>query len=212
MKWNLSNIFIALRGNQTNIKALESTLNLVWLRRGYPMKNRLLIVLLVAGFIASCAPLSREIMSQVDETLTFQVVQKDPDRFLGKIVLWGGVIADITNKQNETDLKVRQTDLDIEKRPKNLDRSAGRFIVRYAGFLDPAIFQAGREITVAGEVAGKEVLPLEKIQYSYPVILAKEIHLWERLLPVRPYYPYYWDPFWGPYWYPYRWYGSYYWR
>jgi len=173
------------------------------------MKSRVLIALLSAGFIVSCAPLSREIMSQVDETLTFQVAQKDPDRYIGKTVLWGGVITEITNKQNETDLNVRQAELDIEKRPKNLDRSAGRFIIRYAGFLDPAIYQAGREITVAGEVVGKEVLPLEKIQYSYPVILAKEIHLWERLQPVRPYYPYYWDPFWGPYGYPYRWYRPY---
>ena len=167
------------------------------------MKREFLILLLMAGVMVSCAPLSREIMSQVDETLTFQVVQQDPDRHVGKTVLWGGVVADITNKQNETDLKVRQTGLDIEKRPKDLDRSAGRFIVRYTGFLDPAIYQAGREVTVAGEVVGKEVLPLGKIQYSYPVILAKEIHLWEKPEPLRPYYPYYWDPFWSPYWYPY---------
>ena len=183
-------------------------LNLVWLRRSYPMKSGLWIVLLMAGLMVSCAPLSRQVMSQVDETLTYQVVQKDPDRYVGEVVLWGGVIAEITNKQNETDLQVRQTELDIEKRPKNLDSSAGRFIARYAGFLDPAIYQPGREITVAGEVVGKEVLPLEKIQYSYLVIMAREIHLWERLL--RPYYPYYWDPFWGPYGYPYRWYRPYY--
>lgn len=175
------------------------------------MKGGLMIVLLLAGLMASCAPLSRQVMSQVDETLTYQVVQKDPDRYVGKTVLWGGVITDITNKQNETDLKVRQAELDIEKRPKNLDRSVGRFIVQYPGFLDPAIYQAGRQITVAGKVVGKEILPLEGIQYSYPVILAKEIHLWEKLLPVRPFYPYYWDPFWGPYGYPYRWYRPYYW-
>jgi len=175
------------------------------------MKGRLLVVFLTVGMMASCAPFPRQIMSRVDETLNYQAVQKDPDRYVGKTVLWGGVIAEITNKQNETDLKVRQTELDIEKRPKNLDRSARRFIVRYAGFLDPAIFQPGREITVAGEVVGKEVLPLEQIQYSYPVLLAKQIHLWERLLPLRLYYPYYWDPFWGPYEYPYRWYRPYYW-
>jgi outer membrane lipoprotein len=168
---------------------------------------------LFAGFVSSCAPFSKEILSQVDGTLTFQAVQKDPERYLGKTVLWGGVITEITNKQNETDLNVRQAELDIEKRPKNLDQSAGRFIIRYAGFLDPAIYQAGRQVTVAGEVVGKEVLPLEKIQYSYPFILAKEIHLWEKLLPLRPwpYYSYYWDPFWGPYGYPYGWYQPFYW-
>ena len=169
------------------------------------MTKKLAIVLFAAGFMASCAPLSREIMSQVDNTLTYQVVQQDPDRYVGKMVLWGGVIVEITNKQNETDLKVRQTELDVEKRPKDLDRSAGRFIVRYAGFLDPAIYRAGRLITVAGKVAGKEAHPLGNTQYPYPVLQAKEIHLWESQEYMRPAYPYYWDyPYWWrryPWWY-----------
>jgi outer membrane lipoprotein len=42
----------------------------------------------------------------------------------------------------------------------------------------------GREITVAGEIAGREALPLAGIQYTYPVILAKEIHLWENRPPL----------------------------
>lgn len=48
----------------------------------------------------------------------------------------------------ETVMKVRQTELDIEKRPQTLDRSAGRFLVKSAGFLDPEIYKEGREITV----------------------------------------------------------------
>jgi outer membrane lipoprotein len=157
----------------------------------------------------SCAPLSKEVMRQVDETLTYQTVQKDPQKYLGKIVLWGGVIAKTTNRPDETVFEIRQSELDIEKRPKNLDSSAGRFIVRHPGFLDPAIYKEGREITVAGEIEGREVLPLAGIQYSYPVILAREIHLWEKIDP--RYYPY-WDypPYWGPYWSPYGWYP--YWR
>jgi outer membrane lipoprotein len=174
------------------------------------LRKKVLAVLMAAGFMASCAPFSRQTMGQVDESLTYRSVQRDPDRYLGKTVLWGGVIVEITNKQKETELKVRETELDIEKRPEDLDRSAGRFIVRYAGFLDPAIYQAGREITVVGEVAEKEVLPLGNTRYSYPVLLAKEIHLWEREQPGPPYYPYYWGPFWGP-WYPYRWYRPYPW-
>ena len=162
--------------------------------------------------MTSCAPLSGEILRQVDETLTYPVVRQDPDRYAGKMVLWGGVLVEIANKQEETDLKIRQTELDIEKRPKKLDHTAGRFIVRYPGFLDPAIYKPGREITVAGKVAGKEVLPLENIQYSYPVVAAEEIYLWEIPDPVRPYYPYYWGyPYWGPWGYPYRWYRPYYW-
>ncbi len=166
-----------------------------------------------AVLAASCTPIAPEIRRQVDESLTYQTVQQNPDQFIGKTVIWGGVVVQAVNRANGTDLIVRQTELDFEEKPKDLDRSAGRFIVRSPGFLDPAIYQAGREVTVGGEIAGREVQNVGGIQYSYPVIKAKQIHLWERPLPVSPYYypyPYYWDPFWGPYWgYPYRWYYPY---
>jgi outer membrane lipoprotein len=105
----------------------------------------------------------------------------------------------------ETVLVIRQTDLDIEKRPKDLDRSAGRFLVKSGGFLDPEIYKGGREITVGGELAGQEVLPLGDTKYSYPVVIAKEIYLWEKRQLIIPYYPYWWD-------YPYGWYGYPHWR
>ncbi len=147
-------------------------------------------------------------MNQVDPTVTLREVQKDPRPYIGKMVLWGGVIVETTTKKEETIIQLRQTGLDYQKRPTNPDASLGRFLVRYPGFLDPAIFKAGREITVAGEVVGKDVLPLGEIQYGYPVILAKEIHLWprEEYLP----YPYYYDRY--PYWWygpPYWWHGPY---
>lgn len=168
------------------------------------MKGKLFILLGISTLTFSCVPLSREVMRQVDENLTYQLVQQDPERYRGKTVLWGGVIIETTNRKDETLIKVSATELDMEKRPKNLDRSAGRFIVRYGGFLDPVIYKQGREITVGGEIIGQEILPLGETQYSYPVLSAKEIHLWERRVYYRYPDPYYWDPFWYPYWYPYR--------
>ena len=170
-----------------------------------------------AAFLAllcTCAPFSREIMRQVDPALIFAKVQQDPQLYIGKIVLWGGVIIETENRKDETLLKVLRTELDYEKRPLNPDRSAGRFIVRYAGFLDPAIYKQGREITVAGEVAGKEAIPIGEIMYTYPVILAKEIRLWEKGVESPPYGypPWFWGPY--PYWYyryPYWGYPLYYW-
>lgn len=161
----------------------------------------------------SCAPLSKEVMRQVEENLTYQAVHSAPEQYVGKTVLWGGVIIETTNKQGETVVKVRQTELDIKKRPKKLDHSAGRFMVRYAGFLDPALYQEGREITTVGVVIGQETLPLGDTQYSYTVIQARETYLWEKRKPVVYYhpwfwkYPYWWDPYGYPYW-PNR---SYYW-
>ena len=164
------------------------------------------------ALLGGCAPFSKEIMRQVDPNLTFANVQKDPQPYMGKIVLWGGVIIEAENRKDETLLKVMRTELDYEKRPLNPDRSAGRFIIRYSGFLDPAIYGQGREITVAGEVAGKEVLPIGGVMYTYPVILAREICLWEKGVGA----PYGYPPYWGPYpsWYyryPYWGYPLFYW-
>jgi outer membrane lipoprotein len=163
--------------------------------------------------LCACAPFSKEIMRQVDPTLTFAKVQQDPQPYVGKVVLWGGMIVETENRKDETLLKVVRTELDYQKRPLNLDRPAGRFIVRYAGFLDPAIYRQGREITVAGEVAGKEALPIGGIMYTYPVILAKEIYLWEKGVGTPyGYPPWFWAPY--PSWYyryPYWGYPLYYW-
>jgi outer membrane lipoprotein len=165
--------------------------------------------LLLAGFLFlfACAPFSKSVMDRVDPETSFNEVQRDPEGFRGRVVLWGGVIVETLNRANETLIKVRQTELDLEQRPKYPDRSQGRFIIQYNGFLDPAIYREGREITVAGEITGKEVLPLGNINYTYPVIKAQEIYLWERPIPYRPYYPpYYYDPF-----YPWWWHRPY-WR
>ena len=172
----------------------------------------LAILLLAASLMGACAPFSKEIMRRVDPTLTFAEIQKDPQPYVGKIVLWGGVIVETENRQDETLLKVMRTELDYEKRPVNLDRSMGRFLVRYAGFLDPAIYKEGREITVIGEVAGKEALPVGEILYAYPVILAREIRLWERRVEVPyGYPPWFWAPYPYSYRYPYWGYPLYYW-
>jgi outer membrane lipoprotein len=170
------------------------------------------IFVLLTGLVGviSCVPFSTNIMDQVDPKLAFGVVQKDPPAFQGKTVLWGGIIVETINRANETIIKVRQTDLDYQTRPANLDRSQGRFLIQYGGFLDPAIYKEGREITAVGEISGKEVFPLGDLQYTYPVMTAKEIYLWEVMIPYRTIYPpwYYgpYYPWWGyrPYWpYPY---------
>ena len=164
------------------------------------MKRELIIILAIIVSV-SCSPISQEIMKQVDLTLSFNEVLKNADQYKGKMVLWGGVIVEAINRPKETLIIVTQTILDYEKRPINLDQSEGRFIVKRAEFLDPAIYTKGRTITVAGEVSGKEDLPLGEIRYVYPVVTAAQLILWEKY-KYPPYYydPWYWDPY--PTWRP----------
>ncbi len=165
----------------------------------------ILFVLLAA--LTACAPLSQDIRRQADESAPFAEVRKDPDAFKGTVVAWGGVIIETTNLKDSTVIKVMQTALDFQRRPTNLDNSEGRFIILVDRFLDPDIFKKGRQVTVGGEITGKEIQPIGEIRYTYPVVQAKELKLWEQPIPYPPYYydPWYWGPYpwrpWGrPYW------------
>jgi outer membrane lipoprotein len=157
--------------------------------------------------VASCAPFSWDIMRRADEGITVEDVQRSPDRYMDRLVLWGGVITETTSEKNESLIKVLRTDLGTDKEPKNLRAAEGRFIVKVRGFLDPVVYRAGRLITVAGEITGIQDLPLSNTQYAYPVVRSKEIHLWENgeYYGTRP--PSFWyDPNWWqryPFWYTY---------
>jgi outer membrane lipoprotein len=158
-----------------------------------------LITLLAA--LTGCAPMSQDIRRQADESPPFGEIQKNPDKYMGTVVIWGGVIIETTNLKESTAIKVMQTALDIQQRPTNLDSSEGRFIILVGRFLDPDIFKKGRQVTV----------PIGEIQYIYPVVQAKELKLWEQPVPYPPYYydPWYWGPYpwrpWGPWGRPYWW-------
>jgi len=135
--------------------------------------------------------------------ITFKDVIKDPDAYEGRIVLISGIILGCKNTKEGTLIEILQKPADVEGRPKDVDESDGRFLALYDGYLDVAIYNRGREIVVAGEIKGKRVLPLGEIDYAYPLVSTKEIHLFKAKREERPYpYPYWWYP---PWWYyPYR--------
>jgi outer membrane lipoprotein len=179
------------------------------------MKERIYTALMGASFIliiAGCAPVvSKDIRNQVARDLSFKEVLQDPEAHKGKLVLWGGVIIKAENHKEGTLIEVLQKPTDREGRPRAVDHSDGRFLALYDGFLDVAIYAHEREVTIAGEIREKRVLPLGDIQYAYPLILVRQLHLWpaqrkERLYPYRypyprPYGPY---PWWWHHPYPYR--------
>ncbi|MCE5265235.1 MAG: Slp family lipoprotein [Deltaproteobacteria bacterium] len=172
------------------------------------MRPKLLIPILFI-LTVSCAPFSQQVMQEVKREVPFTDLLKDPDALKGETILLGGVIIETIPRSEDTLIVVRQTELDFRKEPENPDRSAGRFIVRHPGFLDPAIYARNREITVVGTIAGKEERPIGERRYAYPVIDARDLRLWEKRYDVPYYYdpwygPWYRDPFYNP-WSPYPW-------
>jgi len=174
--------------------------------------SKLLPLLALLMLLApACAPavISPAVMQQVDKSLTYAVLAADPEAHKGQTVLWGGTIVKTTPKPGETEIEVVQKDLTSDGEPLVTDKSAGRFLVVVDRFLDPDIYKPDRRLTVAGEVQGSRVRKLGETDYRYPVLLAKDLHLWAVTYP-RPVgiiwgvgggYPYGY-PYWGWGFYP----------
>jgi outer membrane lipoprotein len=142
------------------------------------MKLFMMIVLLSA--LAACTQaIPQESLKTADPNLTFQNLIKEPEQYRGKIILTGGQILGTTAREGETWVEVLQKPLDWEHKPKDTDESLGRFLVRFESFADPAIYTAGKKITVLGEVMGKKVQPLREMDYAYPVLIPREHYLWK---------------------------------
>jgi len=137
-------------------------------------------MIVLTAFLAACTQaIPKESLNKVDPNLSFQMLIKDPESYQGKNILVGGQILEVNVREGESWVEVLQKPLDWQHRPKDTDESAGRLLVRFQGFLDPAIYTAGKKITVVGEVQGKKVQPLKEMDYAYPVLIPREHHLWK---------------------------------
>jgi outer membrane lipoprotein len=121
-----------------------------------------------------------------DRSITFDNFQTELSSHKGKTVIFGGVIVQARNVKTGTLIEIDQKELDYWGKPRRTGRSGGRFIVLQPRHLDILVYAPGREITVAGEVAGTE-------EATYPLINAREIKLWPREKPARE-HPTFLDP------------------
>jgi outer membrane lipoprotein len=154
------------------------------------------LCLLLPALLSGCAHvLSPGIERQARKDVDFTAVLQDPAKYTGSVVIWGGVIVATEVKSNGTDIVILETPLDYYLEPEERIFSRGRFIATTTGILDPAVYRPGLRITVGGEVAGRELRPLGKSQYPYPVLKMLESRLWSD--EPYGYYPYY-GPYYGP--------------
>ncbi len=128
--------------------------------------------------LASCSVISRELGKEATPFPSFKTLIEEVDDYKGRTVILGGILLTTRNLVDETLLAVLQTPLEMGEKPAPRDRSEGRFILSHPGFLDPAIFEKDREITVAGVVEGVHIERIDEIPYTYLKLKSLEIHLW----------------------------------
>ena len=161
---------------------------------------RWLGLLLLFGWLAGCAtvpPVYDPIQDANFQGPTLAVARAQPEAYLQTRVRWGGAIARVDNRREETWLEIVEQPLGNNGRPTGADASAGRFLARVPGFLDPAIYAAGRSITVVGPLTGTVPGQVGDYRTTFLVVTVEFHRLWpERRAPEVIYVP---DPFWyGP--------------
>jgi len=139
-------------------------------------------LLLLLALLLSCAaaPISPEVLGQVNREIGMAELAASPQAYTGQVVLLGGRIIAVQNLPEATEIEVLQSPLVNEERPQGGDVSEGRFVARLPGYADPAVYAPGRLITVAGRVVGSEARPVGQVEYRYPVLEALDVHLWQR--------------------------------
>jgi outer membrane lipoprotein len=150
------------------------------MRPGLTPNILLVAVLLAPALLAGCAtsPFSDQVMQRANRTITPTQVSRGPDRRGGLEVLWGGVIAASRNLADSTELTVVAYPLDYAARPDLEAPSTGRFVLRRPGYLEPADFAPGRTLTAFGPVTGLQTGQVGERSYVYPVVEARQLHLW----------------------------------
>ena len=164
-------------------------------------RARLLVFTVLLAGCASAFP--DDALRSVDRSVTLTALRQDPAANLGRRVLLGGDILATRPMPNQTEVELLSKPLDGDDRPRPGDASDGRVLVTTPQFLDPAVYAAGRRMTVIGTVTGEEERKIAELPYRYPVVAADAIKLWPREVVV-PAYPPPW-PYYYPWPYPYGW-------
>lgn len=139
--------------------------------------------LLIFG-CATASVISPDLRVRMDSSLTFKEVLQNPDAYNGKIVLWGGqIIQTLPQKDGTTLIEVLEWPLSWRGKPKRTVSFQGKFLILLKEPSDSSVYRMGDRITVAGEIQGsmqgEEIKSVSDPAYRYPLLLSKEVHVWE---------------------------------
>ncbi len=163
----------------------------------------LLVLFLAQAGLSGCAStaISRSFQETVNPAVTFESLLVRPDAYRGQRVVLGGYVLDVTNMPDRSAITVLQTPLDSFLEPEEREESRGRFIIESNRFIDPEVYTKGRRVTVGGTVIGSRTQKMGETEYTYtyPVVEAQELHLWQRYRADRRLSPFH-DPWYHGYW------------
>ena len=143
------------------------------------MTKRVFLALLVLT-ITGCANIPEPIeVAEGTQLVGYQEAAMQPEAATGKTVRWGGVVALVENRKDQTMLEIVHYPLRSYGRPVVGDQSIGRFRVYVNGFLDPVVYEQGKAVTFVGTATGVEEGLVGEHEYVFPVMDASGYYLWK---------------------------------
>jgi outer membrane lipoprotein len=160
------------------------------------------LICLTAG-LSACSVMSSNMREQVATSQSYQDLIQNPDASVGLNVILGGYVLKVTNQPRKTTLMLLQAPLGFQDQPGQRDKSEGRLIVEYPGFLDPEVYTEDRKVTVGGRILESASRSSDGTRYPYLRIAAAEVHLWPQPKTYEAYDPWrYYPPRYRYYGYP----------
>ncbi len=139
------------------------------------------VFLLVFVLVGCAHVVPVEIRKTVDSSVDPEKLFKAPEAYEGKKVMLGGEIIEVRNLKDVTYMEVLERPLGQNGIPQYQELSRGRFMIKYKGFLDPAVYKKGRLVTVVGVLSGTMKGKIGQMEYKYPLIVSENLYL------VKPY-------------------------
>ena len=154
---------------------------------GSSLTCRITIAFLTLIFVSGCtSSISKQNLSQVSFRGGFDQLLRNPDKYIGRIVLLGGKIVDSDASQAKSELTVMHMPLDLDHVPYDNNYSIGPYILSSERYLDPEKFEPGILLTAVAKLIGTEQRMVENKPQTIPSMQIMEIVLWEPVDKSRP--------------------------
>ena len=155
------------------------------------MPMNFLMFVIMSLLLAGCTNLPPVISSAPSDDVPFAEARQNVAAYRGRAVRWGGSIISVETAKDASWVQVLEYPVTRYGRPSMKRLSSGRFVIRTAEFLDPAIYEEGQEITVFGRLNGEVERSVGERSITMPVVDAEQLHLWEDYRDRdQRYYPY----------------------
>lgn len=108
------------------------------------------------------------------------IVAESSAQWINKPVLWGGMIMEVRNFENHSEIEVLAYPLDARQRPMLEAPDEGRFIALLPGYVESQDFPEGRFLSVIGYLTGDRSGVVREQTYVWPEVDVRELHVWPR--------------------------------